>query len=96
AYQSKPSSGPSKACVNTPYQHTHQFEIRGSGSLLTTGFPEYPLFPMAKIQKKLTDCATSLLVPMSHTCTPADEICAFLAKSASLFRLAPWRSPSLR
>ncbi|MBI8602939.1 DUF4946 domain-containing protein [Pseudomonas aeruginosa] len=36
------------------------------------------------------------LVPMSHTCTPADEICAFLAKSASLFRLAPWRSPSLR
>ncbi|WP_257012223.1 hypothetical protein, partial [Pseudomonas aeruginosa] len=58
AYQSKPSSGPSKACVNTPYQHTHQFEIRGSGSLLTTGFPEYPI-----IRSQINNGPASMLTP---------------------------------
>ncbi|MEI9439040.1 hypothetical protein WAE41_34480, partial [Pseudomonas aeruginosa] len=38
------SSGPSKACANTPYQHTHQFEIWGLGSPVSTGFSEYPKY----------------------------------------------------
>ncbi|MEV1185709.1 hypothetical protein ABZQ74_31175, partial [Pseudomonas aeruginosa] len=66
-YQSKRSSGPSKACANTPYQHTHQFEIWGLGSPVSTGFSEYPKERAARLKKNEISCMGTFRLSLART-----------------------------